>query len=340
MTEDETEAAGDNGQDNAMAIDALEDEDEDFVPPNPTSIIISPYDTIIDPTRLYFIAIGRGIKTAAKIKTFIQSSDSQVTTLCSWWNLQSKQWQYIPKGYKPVSLTPPIPTPSMAEDEADGEDHVDQHTMDQDGEKTSLDLTPVPYSVDEAWDPVDPDVDMIVHGSPSSGSNYSDGVRVRDKQRDKLRERNERKGRQVEMNTDEEDIQLDADVFGNGPIDDGCEGEDRTPRASVPDSDQGENSDDENVHRLEVRQGKTRQVNTVDSNATATRQNVGGNSKEMEQGIQDLWIMVTKKCRALGKSPACALKEAGFVILLSCRPNSWNVYRTWLCLQPQCPPGT
>lgn len=96
MTEDEREEVDDGGQANSMAINTLEDEADDFVPPNPTSIIISPYNTIIDPTRLYFIAVGRGVTMAAKFKTFIrQSSDDQLTTLCSWWNPQSKQWESV-----------------------------------------------------------------------------------------------------------------------------------------------------------------------------------------------------------------------------------------------------
>lgn len=374
MTADdrEREDACASRQDNSIAIDALENEDEDFVPPNPTSIVISPYNTVIDPTRLYFIAIGRGVNMAAKIKTYIrQNSDDQVNTLCSWWNPQSKKWEYIPKGYRPVPLTPPTPTPSMAEQvmeqtssplpvrtalvmasdaaqhhensdhEMGGEDQVDEFTMDQEsGERTALNLTPVPYNeMDENWDPVNFDVDMAAPASPSSGSNYSKGVRSRDRQRDKLRERNEQKGRQVDMNTDEEDIELDEHVLGKGPINDEDEGEDTTPRPSVPDSDQAENSDDENTRRLEVWKGKRRQVNHGDSSATAAAKGVGKNSKELEEGLQDLWITVTDKCRAMGKSPACGLKEAGFVISLSCRPNSWNVYRTWLCLQPGCPPG-
>lgn len=346
MTEDKLDEDGDGGQANAMAVDTLEDEVEGFIPPNPTSISISPYNTFVDPTRLYFIAVGRGAKTAGRIKTFIhKSSDNQLTTLCSWWNPQSKQWEYIPKGYRPLPLKPPAPTPSNPDEHTMDEDTDSQQTpsnrVDGTGDapavQHALDLTPTPYSeTDNNWDV---DIDRVVPASSSSGSNYSQGVRVRDKQRDKLRERNEKRGRSIEMNTDEEDIVLDDDVLGEGPINDEDDGADATPRAIVADSDEGENSDDENVHRLTVREGKRRQVNNGDSSATAVSGRVGMNSKEVEAGIQDLWITVTEKCRAMGKSPACALKEAGFVISLSRRPNAWNRYRTWLSLQPESPLG-
>lgn len=308
MTEDELDEDGDGGQANAMAVDTLEDEVEGFIPPNPTSISISPYNTFVDPTRLYFIAVGRGAKTAGRIKTFIhKSSDNQLTTLCSWWNPQSKQWEYIPKGYRPLPLKPPAPTPSNPDEHTMDEDTDSQQTpsnrVDGTGDapavQHALDLTPTPYSeTDNNWDV---DIDRVVPASSSSGSNYSQGVRVRDNDEDN--------------------------------------GADATPRAIVADSDEGENSDDENVHRLTVREGKRRQVNNGDSSATAVSGRVGMNSKEVEAGIQDLWITVTEKCRAMGKSPACALKEAGFVISLSRRPNAWNRYRTWLSLQSESPLG-
>lgn len=360
MIEDEIDEAGDSGQVNAMAVNTLEAEVKGFIPPNPTSIRISLYNTFVDPTRLYFIAVGRGLKTAAKIQTFIhKSSNNQLTSLCSWWNPQLKQWEYILKGYKPIPLKPPAPTPSVTEEVvmADGVpqyddsphpefnigEHRDEYAMDEDMDSQKTPSNPVDGTrgvlVDQHALDLTAGIDMVDPASPSSGSNYSQGVRARDKQRNKLREQNEKRGRQVEMNTDEEDVELDNDVLGEGPIHEEDDGADATPRAIVADSDVGESSDDESVHRLAVRVGKRRQVNNGDSNAKTAPEHGGMNSKETEEGIQDLWVTITDKCRAMGKSPAYALKEAGFVISLSRRPNPWNRYRTWLCMRPECPPG-
>lgn len=138
------------------------------------------------------------------------------------------------------------------------------------------------------------------------------------------------------MNTDEEDFELDQEALGDEE-----DGADTTPRASAPTSEEGEDNENESFrHRLEVRQGKQREARSGDDAASIAETVGKNNSKQMDQGLQELWIMVNEKSQELGKTPAHALEDAGFVISLSRRPNSWNVFRTWLCLQPQCPPGT
>lgn len=151
------------------------------------------------------------------------------------------------------------------------------------------------------------------------------------------------------MYTEEEDHELDRETLGEPRADD--EG-DRDEAAPVVDDDADTRQDaadyEDPAHRAQIRQGKKKAVpiatkpvkaGSKDTNPVKSTK-PAKHSKVIDAELQDLWVLVNEKAKKLNRSPAQALADAGFVMSLSRRRNPWNVYRTWLCLQPNRPPGT
>lgn len=178
---------------------------------------------------------------------------------------------------------------------------------------------------------------LRVPASPGSESNYSSEVRERNKRRQRLQERDKANGRDVEMNTEEEDSDLEKEALGDARDDDdeGCHNDPAPMDDADPVQDAADYEDPS--HRAAVRQGKRKAGPKPQKPAKSTKPPKHG--KVIDAGLQDLWVTVNEKAKALGKTPAQALADAGFVISLGRRYNSWNVYRTWLCLQPNRPSG-
>lgn len=305
---------------------------------------------------------------------------------------EAAQWKDLSKG----EAERHIAAGEDEEDEDSGEPELVQGNghgadeglhMDVDGHGYQ-ELSPAPFAVNGLWEtPYFGDYDDVGmrHGgnvqegdlededppelddeSGTSGSNFSEQIRVRDREREKLRARRLRKGQPPEQYTDDEDYVLDEEVHtirrGRSAA-----GSDKVLRASAVPVDSDAENESGVPRRAETRRGKQREVQHheewdgegdlanyencgadyngggVEEGGLDTREKSshkpGRNSRKLDLLKQELWEVVTDIAGRMGMTPAKALASSGLCLSLSRGTNLWNLFRVWLGEQPDCPAG-